>query len=438
MQKRNRLIFTIILASVFALALALNLLTPLVADDYMYAFRFDTGARLENVADIFPSLAAHARVMNGRLAPHFFVQLFTLLPRQIFAAVNAVMFMLLVLGVHALARGNASHDWKLLTVIAGGIFLLPPAFGQSFLWLAGSVNYLWCDALMVWLLLPFANAVFRDRPSPRAAARVLMAPGALFLGNMSENVSAAAIFVMGLCILWLWRSRRRAPLWMFTTLACAVAGWLLLMLAPANRVNVAQSASGLNALFEHFETALSMWLAHGLVTSLAFILLFCFYRREEGADANRCAFAMGLFIASLLCNFAMTASAYYPERAYTGSCLMQIAACALLLAPGPAPRGRAAVKEALAVGLALVMALSGLCAVPNAYNRYRLAQARVAEVCAMRDAGKRDVVTFGISGNSRFDAFDGLNELTDDASYFPNVYFAKYYGLDSVVIERIE
>ena len=75
-----------------------------------------------------------------------------------------------MLGVHALARGNASHDWKLLTVIAGGIFLLPPAFGQSFLWLAGSVNYLWCDALMVWLLLPFANAVFRDRPSPRAAA----------------------------------------------------------------------------------------------------------------------------------------------------------------------------------------------------------------------------------------------------------------------------
>ena len=31
-----------------------------------------------------------------------------------------------------------------------------------------------------------------------------------------------------------------------------------------------------------------------------------------------------------------------------------------------------------------------------------------------------------------------LNELTDDVNYFPNVYYSKYYGLNSVIVDRYE
>ena len=438
MPKRDRLFFFAILAAVFAVMLVLNLLTPMLADDYMYSFRFDTGARIASVGDIFPSLAAHAVTMNGRLVPHFFVQLFTLFPRAVFGIVNALMFMALLLGIYRLSvREGKSFDWMLLLTVSGAVFLFPPIFGQSFLWLAGSVNYLWCDTLMVWLLVPFADLVFRDRPLKSAWKAVVMTIGALLLGNMSENVSACAALMMGLCVLWRMLNHKKVFAWMAVTTAATLAGWLALMLVPANRASVARSSGGLNALAEHYQAALSMWISHGLWLSLVFIALFC-YAVYAKANRDRLAFGMGLFLSSLICNFLMTASDYYPERAYTGSMLFLILAFAVLLSANLGIVHKKVLMPALACGLGLVMALQMLSTMPSAYNRYRLAQARVTEVCAARDAGVTDVTTFGIKGNTRFDAFYDLNELTTASDYFPNVYFAKYYGLNSVVVDRFE
>jgi hypothetical protein len=184
-RNRDRLWFGLILAVTFTGMLALNLLTPLLADDYLYAFSFATGERITSVGDIFPSLAAHAATMNGRLTPHFFVQLFVMLPRWIFAILNSFVYLALLLGMVRLsARVGERYPWRLLLIVSGAVFLLPPAFGQSFLWLAGSVNYLWCDALMVWLLVPFADFYLRGKSTTGMGRMTLMVLGALLMGNM--------------------------------------------------------------------------------------------------------------------------------------------------------------------------------------------------------------------------------------------------------------
>ena len=68
------------LALVFAFLFVLNCFTPYQADDFAYHFRFDNSAPLTSIADIIPSMAAHAEMLNGRLAAHSLVQLFELLP----------------------------------------------------------------------------------------------------------------------------------------------------------------------------------------------------------------------------------------------------------------------------------------------------------------------------------------------------------------------
>ena len=213
---------------------------------------------------------------------------------------------------------------------------------------------------------------------------------------------------------------------------------LALMLAPANRQNVGASLGGWNALFIQYQAALTMWLTHGLWPSLAVIGLGCYAAAQPDADRNRLAFALGLLACSLVSNFLMAAASYYPERAFTGSVIFLIAAGAVTLSALPHTRGHTALANALALGLSLVMVLQLGSALPNAYNRYQLAQARVQAVCTQRDAGQTDIATFGILGRSRFDAFDGLNELTTNPEYFPNRYFARYYGLNSIVAERFE
>lgn len=438
-RNRDRLWFRLILAVTFIGILALNLFTPLLADDYLYAFSFATGERIASVGDIFPSLATHAVSMNGRLTPHFFVQLFVMLPRWIFAIINSFVYLALLLGIIRLAaRKSERFPWQLLLIVNGAVFLLPPAFGQSFLWLAGSVNYLWCDTLLVWLLVPFADFYLRGKSLSGAGNIALLSLGALVMGNMSENVSAAAILMMGLCVLGQWVRRQKAPKWMLVVTLAAFVGWLLLMLAPANRMNVSRAAGGLNALATNYQAALSMWVQHGIWPSIAYGIAFFIALADQKADRSRLGFSVGLFLCSLACNFAMTASSYYPERAYTGSLLFVILAFAVVLGACEGRLWQKALIPSLACMLGLVMALELIGAVPSAYNRQRLAQARITEVCADRDAGQTDIITFGVKGNSRFDAFYGLHELTDDPKYFPNVYFARYYGLNSVVVDRFE
>ncbi|MEA5015873.1 MAG: DUF6056 family protein [Candidatus Limiplasma sp.] len=439
MKKQGMLPFAAVAGVTVLAMLALNALTPLLADDYRYAFRFDTDTRLTSVGQIFPSLAAHAQVMNGRLAPHFFVQLFTLLPGAVFDVLNALVYLALLLGLYRMVGPpEAAWDWKLLLMVAGAVFLLPPAFGQSFLWLAGSVNYLWCDALMAWVLVPFAQAVLTGKEPGSALKWGLLPVAGLLLGNMSENVSAAAALMMGLCALWLWIRKRRVPLWMALTLGFTLAGWLALMLSPANRANIAQSGPALGQLYIRLGAALEMWMEKGLWPSLAWVALFCFARGGKEADANRLFLAAALFLCSLLCNFAMVASSYYPQRAYTGSVLLLILALGMALYALPASRWRQALVHTLALGLTLVMALQMAYALPSAYNRFRLAQAREGQAVAARQEGRLELTTYGIKGQTRFDPFFQLNELTEDPQYFPNVYFAKYYGLDSVLVDRYE
>ncbi len=437
MHNHSKALFWGILFVVFAGMLLLNLLTPLLADDYLYSFSFATGERITNIAQIIPSLAAHAIKMNGRLVPHFFVQLFTLLPRWVFAIVNTVIYMALLLGMYRLTNQSGKrYHWPLLLIISGAVFLFIPAFGQSFLWMAGSVNYLWCDALMVWLFVPFSDAIFRGKQRQRIGNAILLGVGALLLGNMSENVSAAAALFMGLCTVWKWRQDRKVTLWMATTTIMAGIGWLALMLAPANRANVAQASGGFNLLAEHYQAALSMWLQYGMWPSVAFLALLCVAYIGKYGKREQLAFAIGLFICSLACNFAMMMADYYPPRAITGSMIFLILAFVVIL--GADHTKFAVVQATLALALTLIMSLYALGALPNAYNRYVLAQQRVNEVISMRDAGELDITTYGIKGLSRFDAFNGLNELTNEVDYFPNVYYAKYYHLNSIVVDRFE
>ena len=170
---------------------------------------------------------------------------------------------------------------------------------------------------------------------------------------------------------------------------------------------------------------------------MAFVVVF-FFAKSAGGDPDRLFFSMAVFVCSVLCNFAMVAAPYYPDRASTGTIILLILAIGTALYALPAAPWRQALSSALAFGLTLVMVLQMAYVLPNAYNRYQLAQARVREVCAARDEGQTRITTFGIKGKTRFDAFWGLNELTDDPAYFPNEYFAKYYQLGSVVVDRFE
>lgn len=73
--------YAAVLGAVFVLMLGCNLLTGYLADDFRYMFSFADWSRMERLSQILPSVAAHAKSMNGRLTAHTLVQLSLMLPR---------------------------------------------------------------------------------------------------------------------------------------------------------------------------------------------------------------------------------------------------------------------------------------------------------------------------------------------------------------------
>lgn len=431
---RRRLVLAL-LAALFCLMLVLNVLAPTVADDYNYAFSFATGERITSVGQIFPSLAAHGHVMNGRYAPHFFVQLFTMLPTVVFDIVNAAVYLLLIVGLYRLARGGKRWDIALMAAIACAVFVLPPDFGGPMLWLAGACNYLWCFTACVWLMIPFFDRLLSRRQTPPGAAQVaLLCALGLFAGNSSENMSAALIVLLCALALILWRDTRRLPLWALPVVACVCAGWLGLVLAPGDSQRIGLNLSALGALMARFAETVRFFEQYLLVPALVYLMLLAFalhygHKREALVSAV-------LFAGALLCNAAMTLADYYPLRTLLWPSLLIVAACAVLARP-LADRAPALANGA-ALWLCALALTAALQALPGCYDRYALDRARSAELIARRDAGVTDITTYGITGKTKYDVFYGMFDLTTDKGYVANRSLARELGVDTVVAERFE
>ena len=433
MEKRRGL-WLLALCLVGLMMLVFNILTPMICDDYRYAFSFATGERLSGIGEILPSLAAHGHVLNGRYAPHFFVQLFNLLPGICFDVVNTGVFLLLVVGVYRLAKGSRKWDWLLLGGVFGALFLLPPVFGQNMLWMAGSCNYLWPAAVMVWLLKPFVDRVCNEDVQLKWWSVALMVAGGFLFGNSSENLSAAGLLMMGLCILWQLIRRKKTGLWMWLTAAATLAGWLLLMLAPVDKPTASEGGSLMGVLLERFSQVTGLWLTHLGVLTAVFAVLVCI--GWDKLPGERVAAAVMLAVCALCCHMAMIVSNYIPERVLFGPMLLMLCACGLVL-PGLEQYAEP-VWRGLCLCLCLLAVINAVSALPQTYNRHQLAKARDQQMMEAAAAGETEVSTFGVLGRTRYDAYTGLLEMSSDAENFANVAYAAYYGVDSVVVERVE
>lgn len=419
----------------WAVMLVFNLLTPMVCDDYRYAFSFATGERITGAGQIFPSLAAHGHVLNGRYAPHFFVQLFAMLPEICFDIVNAAVFVLLVAGVYRLGRPGGTYDLWLLAGSAGALILLPPAFGQNMLWMAGACNYLWPAAAFVWLIHPFVQiVVWKDGRDLKPAATAAMTLGGLLFGNCSENLSAAGLMVMGLCILWRLLERKSTPLWMWLTAAATAIGWMILMLAPVDKPTGFSEGGLLGVLLERFSSGMQLWMKHLGVLTVVWAFLVCFMHGCDGRELI--GVSVILAVSAMCCHLAMIASDYYPERALLGPVLLMICACVILLPVVHYTWDH--LYKGLCLSLCLLAAISMAGALPQNYNRYQLAKARDAQMVQAAADGETDVTTFGILGRSRYDAYYGLVEMSSMPENFANEAYAKYFGVESVTVERVE
>ena len=179
-------LFALILLAILAQMLVLNAHTPLMMDDYDYSFSWSTGERIDGIADVLASQAAHYRLWGGRSVVHALAQLFLWLGKPVFNIANAVMYVLLLLELLALSGCGWRRADCLRLLLAHGVLLSGVSFfGTVFLWLDGACNYLWGTALV-------ASPQISDRAFTGVLALVLAAALALPMPGWLEHRRRAA------------------------------------------------------------------------------------------------------------------------------------------------------------------------------------------------------------------------------------------------------
>ena len=220
----------IIMAIVVLAFYALNFFSSQYHDDFVYKFMITGGAsdyshRIGSIGDIIRSQVDHYFTVNGRSIVHFFVQLFTgLLGKQVFNVFNALVFAVFVWLLKLnLTRRSALRANGFAIAVVVTMTLLLPRFKDTFLWMTGSINYLWSSTVILAFLLYYDNK--RQQPVDASLAWIL--PLAFLAGWTHEGISLPlALSLVFFSLLQFKQSYRQQGLWMALFLlggACVAA-----------------------------------------------------------------------------------------------------------------------------------------------------------------------------------------------------------------------
>lgn len=427
---RSRVLLLLFCLGFFAMMLLCNHWTHLIADDYRYCFSYADDTRIESIAQIFPSMAAHRQSMNGRVVPHFLVQLFLMLPKGVFDLVNSLFFVLLVWLLHTLAVGRGLPNPVLLTLLLFAFWAFQPDFGQVFLWLTGSVNYLWCGVFSLLWLLPLVRR-FRDETEPGMATRILFVVFSFPVGAYSENGTVALVAAwLAFAAADFFFCRRRPALWLWLGLASMLGGFAYMMSAPAETVNKSAEMT-LPVLLANFVETGRMYLRFWpLLVSFAVFYALALYRK---VDLKTRLLSLVLLFGSLAGQFVLTFAMYCAGRSMHIALVLLLLSDAVLLARLYDLPGRNVLIAALLAGMCF-MARSWFVGLPDIRDTHYLLQYNEDFIADCAARGEREVQLWRPYAKTSWSALEGLAYLNpEDPNDWPNVYMAKFYGVDKVI-----
>lgn len=428
----SRKVYLSILFIIFMLMLLCNILTPKIVDDFSYHFSFATGERITNVFQIFPSMMAHAEKMNGRLIPHFFVQLFEMLPKCIFNVINSLMFMAMVVLVYKIVMGDKKNNNAMFLTIFGAVWVFQPAFGQINLWLDGACNYMWGITFGLLFLIPFMYGYMYGRHMHNIFAKVGFLIFSFLAGAYSENGSAAFIFmaVIFICLECASQHRIRPRLYDCIAVLVSCMGYLTMFLAPAQWTNKSAKFTW-ETIRTNFMNALEMYYSFYIVLAVFVVMLVLAYMCN--VNKKRLVLSLVLLSGSLISNFMMIVASYYAERSACSSIVLLIAATAVLMQDVFEGKNRPVVAclEACMMLMTVYYVCIGL-------NDIYVTDCRIKEneayIYACKEQGIKDITLTMFTPDTKYSAVKDLRYLaTDTSQTWPNTAMAKYYGVDSII-----
>jgi hypothetical protein len=410
----------------------------MIADDYSYSLG------IYSVADIVKSQYNAWFGWGGRCIAHFLAQFWLLLGKPVFNIANTVVYCAFILLTYFHITGKAVKiNPGLFLIINVFYWFLIPTWGQNFLWLDGSCNYLWTTTIILFFLVPFRKRHDTKDYKLNKPLSILFFMVGILAGWSNENSSAAVLLLLIAYFVMKVINKDKIALFEITGSIGFLIGFILLIVAPGNYIR-ADVFREMGAGHSN-DAVIIMLLKRSIDVTLVF---FRNYGFEIMAVAALSAFdllyhqkrRLNLFtyfyaLAALASAYSMIFSPYFPDRAFLivlvfagitlGSVLTQFE----IQIPAIIKRNIYCIVILLLLGFSFSVLKAG----KNIVGIYLRWQSRVEYITAERDRGNLDVeVKAPIPTGDRHAALYGLSDLMDNPNGWPNVSVAEYFGLRSI------
>ena len=235
----------IIFAFAIVTFLIRNVLLPMVADDYSYAFIWngdDLGnitygisgdfQRVHSFYDILVSQWSLYFTWSGRIIAESLVQIFMWFGKPFFNIANTIAFFILLLLIFKLANVNYKSITRLQLIwVLICMWICIPDLASTMIWLTGACNYLWMALLQLIFLIPYTLSFYSKLKIPS----ILMLPLGLLAG-CSNEAGGFSTLILAILMIILLKKQDKLQNWEIPGLIAFIIGYLILMLAPGNLV----------------------------------------------------------------------------------------------------------------------------------------------------------------------------------------------------------
>lgn len=437
-----------------ALFYLLNYHTPLYADDFVFIYSRYTGKKVGSLKDIFESLYSFYFSGNGRIVDHFFAQLFLFLGKRIFNFVNTFAF--LTLGVLIFYHGTdrrLKENVSLLFFIYCALFVLTPAFGQSFLWLTGASNYLYGIELILFYLIPYRFIIKTkdERQEKSLYLTIAKGIGMLFLGLLAgwtnENTGIALIVMVFSYFIYYKMRKIKLKSWMICGWVGNIIGYALLLLSPGEwlRLDSTGKVSILYALKNIIYISFKLVEYLGPLLILFTVMVFLYIYPQMPIKSIRkflcqelsTRFLMFMYMVGFFgATYSMIVAPYFPGRAWSGPLVLLIISFLLFytnIIPEYARKFITYLQIILVTGIVVFCLPIYIIAVRDLREIDLQNKTRI-EIIEKTIANNQDTAYIPvIKSDSKYSCFEKNGDLELNPEFWPNPDIAKYYGIAKIV-----
>ncbi|MFV0535991.1 MAG: DUF6056 family protein [Dysgonomonas sp.] len=319
-NKKSGLLWVITILVCFSVIFILNMLTPLISDDFAYMFVYGEDRLVSSIGDILESQENHYYMWGGRSIVHSIAQVLLILPTYIADLLNSLVYMGYIFLVYYHIKGRGKSCLSLFILITLAVWFLQPVLGDTVFWLTGAANYLWGTTLILLFLLPFR--MYKGKKS-NIATQILMSVIIFICGVIAgwtnENTAAAMLLILILYSAYFYSQKWNMPVWLITGFIGSLAGFFLMIAAPGNYVRAGDSSFDLLVLlYRLFNSTHTLLFYCGPLLLVALLMYIVFYRFPYKNSNDNLKLSLIYTIAAIAAVYAMVLSPTFPRRALFG------------------------------------------------------------------------------------------------------------------------